>query len=481
MKNRDDREQTTLESLNKPEQAAQNNALKTQNNKKVKRIVLFAVLGVVAALITVAGINIYTALKQPESLFTGVASGQARQPIGNDAALPNQEPDAEPKIVNILLLGIDQDYKPYAHGGGDYHTDSIIVLAVNFSENCVDMISLPRDTFTHVPGIRGIYKLNAAINCGGGKTEDGFDKVREAASWLLGGISIDYYYAFELDAVAQIGDMIGGVEFDVDMAYRGTSGTYYKKGLQHLDGTGIYDYMRARKNATGESGDKGRMNRGRAMLKAIFQKLKAEGTLLQIPELVSALEQGTYTNLTLAQSIALANYAYENIDIENIGSETMSGQTHLALEWGFLFVDQEKRTELIKKVYGIDVPHLQYVSYEYANWLGEHGFTTIRYMTTADEVMQYIEAGGVDALDAAQRESYDAMKNAYRQTQSAYGTAALTLDTQDNSAMETQREALRAYTEELAASIGYPGKLTWHVKSDWYNDPCINEVKVNFH
>jgi LCP family protein required for cell wall assembly len=482
MKNEDHVKKTTLESMEKPEGTAQNGPQKMGNKRKTRRIVLLSVLGVVLVLMIAAGIYIYTAIQHPESLFTSVAPGQTKQPIENNAALSAQEPIAEsaPKIVNILLLGIDQDYKPYASGGGDYHTDSIIVLAINFDESTVDMISLPRDTFTHVPGIRGIYKLNAAINCGGGKTETGFKKVCESASWMLGGVNIDYYFAFELDAVAEIGDMIGGVDFDVDMAYKGSSGTYYQKGQQHLDGTGIYDYMRARKNATGESGDKGRMNRGRDMLMAVFQKLKEQGMLTDVPQLISTLEEGTYTNLTLQQSIALANYAYENIDVDNIGSETMSGQIRSALGWDFCFIDQEHRTELIKKVYGIDVPAQQFVSYEYARWLDEYGFTTTRYLTTADEVMQYIEAAGIDALDTAQRESFDALKMAHQQTQTAYDTAALKLDSQYNSAMKTQREALRECTEELAKSIDYPGKLSWSVKSDWYKDPCINEVNVNF-
>lgn len=146
-----------------------------------------------------------------------------------------------------------------AKDGGDFHTDAIIVLRVDFDNKTLDMISLPRDGFTHVPGVKGIYKLNAAINVGGGKTDAGFQKVCETASWYLGGVPIDYYAAFELETVTKIGDLIGGVDFDVDMAYTGTSGQKYKKGMQHLDGTGINDYMRARKNATGGTpGDQGK-------------------------------------------------------------------------------------------------------------------------------------------------------------------------------------------------------------------------------
>ena len=459
---------------------------------KKGKIIGFSILGVFVVLLIVVGIYLYQALKQPKSLFaaSSVNEQMTPKPMTEDIDVPTTSASEKPvqtsqastgdNIVNVLLLGIDQDYKEYAAEGGDYHTDSIIVLAINFDKNTVDMISLPRDTFTHVPGIKGIYKLNAAINCGGGKTDAGFEKVCEAASWMLGGIKIDYYYAFELDTVIEIGDLIGGVDFDMDMAYTGKSGIYYEKGMQHLDGTGIYDYMRARKNATGEAGDRGRMNRGKAMLKAIFQKLKEEGILTKLPGLLSAVDKGLYTNTTLQQSIALANFGYSNIDMDKIGSYTMDGGIHSALSWNFWFIDQKARTELIKEVYGIDVPEQEYVSYEYAEWLGDYGFKATCYLTTAYDLVQYIKAEGVDKLSTQQQESYTALREAYNKAQAAYNAAALSLSSDDNKAMETANGALRTAAESLAELVNYPEKLSWSVKSPWYKDPCINEVDVDF-
>jgi LCP family protein required for cell wall assembly len=416
----------------------------------------------------------------PKPLFEDINDNNIGIPADSQPT-PTSTMDSSQHIINILLLGLDQDYKSYAHGGGDYHTDAIIVLAVNFDKNTVDMISLPRDTFTNVPGIKGIYKLNAAINCGGGKTEDGFKKVSEAASWMLGGISVDYYYAFELDTVIEIGDMIGGVDFNVDMSYKGSSGTYYQKGMQHLDGMGIYDYMRVRKQATvGGHSDVGRMNRCKAMLKAIFQKLKSQNMLTQLPSLLGKVNEGLYTNTSLQQSIALANYAYNNINTVDVGSYTMEGSIRSALSWNFYFIDQDSRIKLIKDIYGIDVPKQEYVSYEYANWLGEYGFKAIRYLTTAYELSQYVQEADVKAFNSEQQDSYNALKEAYKQTQTAYNTAALTLDENDNNVMKSTMDNLKKSAEAFAKLVDYQNKLTWTVKSAWYEDPCINEVDVNF-
>ena len=89
-------------------------------------------------------------------------------------------------IVNVLVIGVD--YAPEREtwsGKHAYHADVMLVLAINFKENTVDMISLPRDTYAKIPGVDGIYKLNASLDCGGG-LPDGFPKVCESASWMLG-------------------------------------------------------------------------------------------------------------------------------------------------------------------------------------------------------------------------------------------------------------------------------------------------------
>jgi hypothetical protein len=249
--------------------------------------------------------------------------------------------------------------------------------------------------------------------------------------------------------------------------------------MQHLDGTGIYDYMRARKRATGEPGDKGRMNRCKAMLKAIFKKLKEENKLTQIPSLLDTVNGGLYTNMTTQQSIALAYYAYSQIDMDDIGSHTMDGKLRSALRWNFHFIDQEYRRELINEIYGLDAPELEYVSYEYAIWLDNYGFKTIRYLATAHEVLQYSQ-NIIDQLSAEQQKEYYILKEAYLQTQAAFDAASLTLGSAENGTLQMARDNLRKRVEVFAKSINYPNTLSWTIKSAWNEDPCINEIIVDF-
>ncbi|MDD2395829.1 MAG: LCP family protein, partial [Sphaerochaeta sp.] len=282
--------------------------------------------------------------------------------------------------LNILLLGIDFGHEGYWGSGykkilEDCHTDAVLVISVHLDTQKIDFVSLPRDTLTYVPGIRGIYKLNAAFNCGT-SIEGGLNKACQAASWVLGGIKIDEYCAVDMNMMEKLGDAMGGIDFDLEMSYTGHSGTRYYKGLHHLDGTGIMDYLRSRTNATVKSNDIGRTGRQRALMIAIFEKLKQNPTLLwKVAQ--TALENTddffTSDGINSASLLAMIPFLL-GMKEEDVGSYVITGKYRTALDgWNFTFTDQENRQAVIQEVYGIEVPPLTYVDYNYTKWLVESG------------------------------------------------------------------------------------------------------------
>ena len=249
-----------------------------------------------------------------------------------------------------------------------------------------------------------------------------------------------------------------------------------------MDGEGINDYMRARKNATaGTPGDKGRMERCKKMLIALFQKVKSENMIGQIPSLLSAVNEGMYTNLSIQQILALGNLA-TGINVDRIGAYALDGKVNIVLDWTFYFIDQEYRIDLIRQLYGVVVPELELVSRQYAEWLGKTGFTSVRYLTTAYEVLEYADSYSKSHyMSEEKRTAYNELKSLYQQTQMAYDTAAHSLLNEDTRTMETKRRELRRKTKDFAESIDYSEPLSWTVNPAWNEDPCINEVNVNFH
>jgi len=382
-------------------------------------------------------------------------------------------------IKNILLLGIDKSDRVAAKGY-DYHTDAIMVLAVNLDEKKVDLVSLPRDTLTYVPGIKGIYKLNAAINCGGGKTEEGFQKICEAAAWVLGGIKIDYYCAVDMKAMAAIGDAIGGVDFKLEMSYSGEFGKY-NKGLHHLNGKGIVDYLRARRNATVNSNDIGRTGRQRELIFAIFEKIRDNKDLLEnVLAIVQKMDNAIFTNMSITDVMSFLPLAID-LDSDKVGSYVITGKYRTALKgWNFTFTDQEHRKEVIRGVYGVEVPELKYVSREYTKWLVDHGFQVARYLSVAkllrDEVSKQVAAD----MSAVQKEALASFDLMYAQTQDAFDTAADSMAKADTEMMAGAGKELCKQGDALYEVFSGIGKPKWNINKYWYADRMINEIDVNF-
>ncbi|MDO4573073.1 MAG: LCP family protein, partial [Clostridia bacterium] len=185
-----------------------------------RRAILAIALGVLLILVAIGSSYALRLYRDPGSFFDSVAASPTATPgsalLSQATPEPTPEPSATPtldpytaleqqadlslmqNIVNVLVIGVDYaEERETWSGKHEYHSDVMMVLAINFDENRVDLISLPRDTYAKIPGVDGIYKLNAAINCGGGFEDPnggGFLKTCEAASWMLGGIPVDYYY-----------------------------------------------------------------------------------------------------------------------------------------------------------------------------------------------------------------------------------------------------------------------------------------------
>lgn len=364
-----------------------------------KKVTILSVIGVVAAAFIITGVWAVSIIVDPLAQFNAASSTPKPVETQNSTAEPGTSEDPTPtatidpedallseadlsildtNFINIMLIGVDhadeRDSDDWT-GKTDFHSDVMIVLTINKTTGQVSMISLPRDTYARIPGVDGVYKLNAALNCGGEwPSEEGFEKVCQAAQWMLGGsgteddpIVIPYYFAVDMEAVKGLVDAVGGVDYDVDISFT-IQGRSYTKGEQHMNGQAVLDYLRVRKEATGShegissddadgaTGDAARVNRQKQMLVAIFEKIKSNGLLASIPSLIEAFDGSLYYNMSVSQIAALAWYAY-SVDSEDIAMYSMSGTyTTLFGDFAFTITNQTNRLEIIKEVYGIDVP-----------------------------------------------------------------------------------------------------------------------------
>ena len=438
--------------------------------KRRRSIVLGVILAIVCVAILVVGYLAYTALYRPQVLFEQTEQETAEPTVQVTPAFdiqayltvketpeegietvppellatatpvvvqPEQTPEpaqpeqtststGEPKeqlsgIVNVALFGIDAREDGSTTSGTMPHTDVNMVLAINFDTKEVSLISLARDVLTTVPGYSGFYKFNGVFNVGGGMAdpEAGFELSSRALEEWMGGVSIPYYYGLDFQAVVDLVDAIGGIDFELDITLYDIDGSILSsRGDRHLDGERVLAYLRMRQTAGGM--DYMRTARQREMLVAIFRELKDEGKLSMIPELLRSMGDNIYTNTTLEQTAALANFA-RSIDPDSIRTYSIHGDMSEQYLWRYCMIDQQRRMEILREVYGIDAAPMAVDTQRYERFLYESGFLAIQYLNITKKLFEEVHASFPEtAMSADQKKAYADCWQKYTELNTAF-------------------------------------------------------------
>lgn len=329
---------------NKREIDKKNNNKKKKVKKKSKILSKILLLLLLILIVLVGGIAYKT--KQNGGGMTGLLSTI----VGHD-----EETLKKLSPIQVLLMGVSTD-------NGGKLTDTIIVASYDPKNQKASLLSIPRDTFIgkNPQSGTGSDKINALYQKG---PEVTLKKVNE-----LTGLNIEYYMVIENQALIELVDVIGGVEFEVpiNMNYDDTSQDLHihlKKGMQVLDGDKAEQLLRFRKNndkttypAEYGGDDYGRMRTQREfMIETAKQTIKAKN-ILKIKDIVDIIYEYVETNLSIATIKDYVPYAV-NIDISSIQSVVLPGgsygpTTTPAYPLWFFVADKEATAKLIDGLYG---------------------------------------------------------------------------------------------------------------------------------
>ena len=504
----------------------QNQTARPKKSKK-KRIVLWVILGILALALIGGGVYVWHILKRPDLFFdssvhvNAIQTPEVTPAFEIDAYLPTEEPGTTPiptaipteeipstarpeevpttGIVNIALFGIDAYEDGKSTSGTMPHTDANMIVAINFDTKEISLISIARDCMTTAPGHTGIYKFNGIFNVGGGMNDPkaGFELSSRAAEEWLGGVSVPYYYGVDFQALIDLVDMIGGIDFDVDIRLTTFDGRVINRGRRHLDGYGVMAYMRMRKSADGL--DSSRTARQRKILIAIFRKLKEEGKLSMVPDILKTMGDNVYTNTTLAQTISLVNFA-KDVDPDNINSYSIQGTMRMKYDWAYAFIDQQNRIDILKKVYGIDAEPMAINTTVYEDFLHDSGFLAIQHLSIAKKLFAAVHKISADeAMSEEQKAAYAECWQDYQNLSTMFQTvdqwtqahydASVKLTGEETEQREAYYKALEKLEVKLRASgnalkelFGNPIKTRWtNSIICWYDKGSdINDVYVDF-
>ena len=208
--------------------------------------------------------------------------------------------------TNFVLFGGDS-----RQGDVDknLNTDAIIIVSLNNETKEVKMVSVYRDTLLDLSN-GTIQKCNAAYSRGGAK---------QAINMLNKNLdlNIQKYVTVDFGAVAEVIDMLGGLEINVSEAEMNATNDYIyetamvsgkephyisQPGLQTLDGVQATTYARIRK---GVGDDYARTERQRLVIKLAAEKAMRAG-LGTLNQIIDKVFPRVSTNLTMAEVLKYA-------------------------------------------------------------------------------------------------------------------------------------------------------------------------------
>lgn len=278
-------------------------------------------------------------------------------------------------IVNFVLLGFDtnderreMDGEGWGEGFAGARPDSIRVISINLDTYTSAVVSIPRDTYVRIADTSGKDKINASYMYGRlaahqqGITDKkeidkmGLDYVLQTISNVFGGVPMDYYMAIDFDTVINFVDAIGGIWYDVDIEVRDENDNLMlEKGPQVLNGTQAYIYLQDRQHTPG--GDMGRTEHHTMFIKTMVKQLVDNAKLMDaLKFVISDNNMGNIeTNMTVDQ-IMSAGYIAKELNLTDINPYTLECRNDMMDNIAYVVMDQEKRSELIKKVFDYDYP-----------------------------------------------------------------------------------------------------------------------------
>ena len=267
-----------------------------------------------------------------------------------DLAVTEDLPD---EWMNILLLGTDvRDTDDYGR------SDSMIVLSVNLAEGKAKLSSFMRDIWVKIPGVKQPNKLNAACAYGGPELT-----MKTLNQYF--GLNLEYYAMVNLNCMADIIDILGGLRLDVTEKERkalnkGLFDLSSRSGMEKLEESGegvllngnqAVAFARIRQIDS----DFRRTERQRTVLAAIAKRLQQESPITVI-NVITNMMQYVKTNMSMQQLMTLANVGF-SLDTEDIpqmrvpADNTYRSGTRKGI-WA-IKVNFDKNKALLKKfIYG---------------------------------------------------------------------------------------------------------------------------------
>lgn len=350
-----------------PGKSKQSNKRAKYNKQIIKKFLLIvcSITGVYLLIASAVTITLLARNTPTTYTFTNPFIAQNASPLDNNnhviappiAHVEEVEDDSgflrPPARTNVLVLGVDEIGL----------ADVVIVASFERDTGNINLLHIPRDTFTQLPAHRienmranglwvpanGVMRINALRSLG---REFGIQYTQEQLSETLG-IHFHYYVEINTAAFRNVVDLIGGVEIEVPrrMVYNDPYQNLFiniPPGLQLMDGRTAEHFVRYRTSYA--DADLGRINAQQQFLTQLFrQALRRENIMRNPLELAQVAINYVQTDIGL-DIVRYIPYVV-NLNADSIFTYTLPGRD-LRLPGGWFYIpDAEKVPDIVNRMF----------------------------------------------------------------------------------------------------------------------------------
>lgn len=272
--------------------------------------------------------------------------------------------DMEKGKLNVLVLGVDKE---------GLRTDAMMLVSYDINEPSAKLMSIPRDTQIKVQD-RGVTRKINEIHAMHDKENNMLGPLGSVkAVTALTSIPIHYYIEFSFDAIDEITDVLGPIEFDVPDVEGNGKGMNYddpaqdlhihlKPGLQKLKGNQVQQFLRYRKSNSGkgDGSDTSRVERQKEFIKAMVDQKVNLSLVAKLPSIYSKMKKNIKTNFSAGDVLKYAKYL-NGLTSENIKTYNLPGESKRTSSGWYYVCDLGATSELVINTFGYDADNISNV------------------------------------------------------------------------------------------------------------------------
>lgn len=253
-------------------------------------------------------------------------------------------------LINILFLGVDisDPIESETVPGEAGQSDCIMLLSLDPETKQCTILQINRNTMMdlEVYDFSGNYQksvyaqltLQYAYSIGG---KYSCRAVRDKVKELLYGVTIDGYFALEIEGVSEINDAFGGVDVTMTQDWTVIDESFTEGSTVHLEGDLAESFVRYR-DITEFNSVQGRMERQVQYVTALISKMRSSGGEEFYDTISPYIGEYILTDMDADEINALATYEYLTNEVYYLpGEEVANG------DYEEFYVDEDELQDLL--------------------------------------------------------------------------------------------------------------------------------------